>query len=830
MSRLLLTLSLLFALSLPAQDAELFNYRSGISLVWGGTKGTDYDEEYLFQNPAVWGAKVVYIRDTTSITASHNTNNIAGTANGSDSYTAVGTDVGIIKYKVDGDRRFGLTVPNWSTYSAPFDFGDLNYGLYGDSGVAVVGSTGTNGVELTWANRTSYYHRGVEDEFGDEWHTLTVADDDRNWRSGGDAEFSASDGKVFHFVVNPKTPSLRLRTNAPTGQFYTTPAKKYFVPRIYSQTSYINDQVQFQLTDLYGSNVVHRINGGAWSTNASGHTLTSSSFTDGGVTNTFEYFSDRGTKPVKTRLVVRNPAYPSAAEAHGDRLWVGPTYWTNEVRPRLLATGPALDQVNSYRSFNNNSFTPDSGQRNGRVNGYGPSLQNALVARIDGMTATGSGQSRSYALNAKLEIMESEVNLDPVGMEFNIASTGTMVPTAELFYRGYYDVDQVVSAAAAYDILIGHYRSDQGFASGITAIEDHYLRDMLASWVHVGSLLVERHQDMNPGMWDTAWRIGAAFCAAMMPAYSTEYYGTSGLDGNTQTWPDNPFPTAQHTWKQLFFDNDYALPGFPDPERRLGIEEYNVNTDGRWLDRIGYSNTPLMGHTIVIYYNLLKLFQPAKTLPRTDLMQALGAAGQLTGMKFTTASDYNQVFRAWAAWQSAWFPDFRDVAQPTMLSLPSNQNESIRQLFTGGPLFVLWYDHNLPLGQETEGPTNPPPPAEGPAAPTALNSVPASTSVLLTWTDNASDETGFEISWGEDGVSFLTLASTPANTTSYTVQNLVPGLRYYFRIRAERDGVFSAWSNVLSVETLPTVAGPTNPTGTRRNRSKSGGAVIVNPF
>jgi hypothetical protein len=75
-----------------------------------------------------------------------------------------------------------------------------------------------------------------------------------------------------------------------------------------------------------------------------------------------------------------------------------------------------------------------------------------------------------------------------------------------------------------------------------------------------------------------------------------------------------------------------------------------------------------------------------------------------------------------------------------------------------------------------------------PAAPTNLAATPAGTSgIRLTWRDNSSNESGFEIS---NGVSSKTLG---ANSTSYTWGGLAPGTYMCFRIRAYNSAGNSSW-------------------------------------
>lgn len=76
----------------------------------------------------------------------------------------------------------------------------------------------------------------------------------------------------------------------------------------------------------------------------------------------------------------------------------------------------------------------------------------------------------------------------------------------------------------------------------------------------------------------------------------------------------------------------------------------------------------------------------------------------------------------------------------------------------------------------------PPPP---PAAPSALTASPLSdTAVLLTWTDNSTDETGFLVERSPDGAAWQTAGSLPAGTTTAQDTGLVPGTVWHYRVRA----------------------------------------------
>lgn len=85
----------------------------------------------------------------------------------------------------------------------------------------------------------------------------------------------------------------------------------------------------------------------------------------------------------------------------------------------------------------------------------------------------------------------------------------------------------------------------------------------------------------------------------------------------------------------------------------------------------------------------------------------------------------------------------------------------------------------------------------------------SSTQILLRWTDTSDNENGFKVEWkiGSDGAwNILTWLDT--NVTAYTVTNLNPYTKYYFRIRAYSS---SSNSDSLSDELLISTAIPAAP-------------------
>ncbi|CAG0942222.1 endoglucanase [Candidatus Brocadiaceae bacterium] len=110
----------------------------------------------------------------------------------------------------------------------------------------------------------------------------------------------------------------------------------------------------------------------------------------------------------------------------------------------------------------------------------------------------------------------------------------------------------------------------------------------------------------------------------------------------------------------------------------------------------------------------------------------------------------------------------------------------------------------------------------GPAAPGNLSAtVISSTSVELSWTDNADNEDGFKIERSTNGVNFSQIATTNANTPSYTDSDCAAGTTYYYRVRAYNTAGNSNYSNIASATTLQTIpAAPGNLTATALKKAK----------
>jgi hypothetical protein len=106
--------------------------------------------------------------------------------------------------------------------------------------------------------------------------------------------------------------------------------------------------------------------------------------------------------------------------------------------------------------------------------------------------------------------------------------------------------------------------------------------------------------------------------------------------------------------------------------------------------------------------------------------------------------------------------------------------------------------------------------AAAPAAPSGLAAAAAgSTSINLTWVDNSSDETGFEIdrSTSSTFASGVATVTVGANATSYASTGLTASTTYYYRVRAVNAGGLSGNSNTASATTQAAVTPPAAPSG-----------------
>ncbi len=741
-------------------DSELTNWKCGIDVIWGsgdgGDKGTAYQEEYFYYDKLMDDHKVVYLRGDTPINMSHNDRNVALNIipGGQLHFTTIGQTgitgywflsggqtglVGTIRYKIDRDRQYYLMWADRTSYSrsgrlcpeytGAFTLDSQVYveiGSVGGTGLPVVGTTGNNGAPIT--DLTGCYYRGCIDPFGDEWHVLSYADDDNvmqrlNTGTTIQSDWYASDGKTVLLVVNPKTPALTVRVSG-SGQFYTTPPKAYFTPKIVAQTTYISNgptghvgSVSFEIHDIYQNNIYYRINTGSWIDVGSNTVyLSQDDFVTG--SNILEYYYSGNQAFTKTRTIVREPAYPSSGESHGNYLWPNSgdyqtvlqrikrapysTYYTN-YRTRAEDAWAGQDPWDLYA---NRGLRFNGGV--GDLNGNSKSLINAFVALTTGYNYKIDASPKTFGQYAKEMLIESPRTID--SMSWEQLQTDDSLPSRELNYRGYYDSNPIQACAFAYDIMIGNFRADQ-IAGGITPIEDYFIRDHLANFVYdamgwsMGQSILGR-----PMMWGGARMMSSTTVAIIMPDYSTEYYGTSGFGDNQTTYPLCPFENDQLTWKEALFDENTPKTAFPNYTWGVGFSNNGLGECvilaegevvgghaypiGTWRDKASYVNTSLMGRHLGVWANMAKLYANNTTNERLEVLFQRCLDGELIG----ATDDYPQSGRydtTILILNSRW-PHIANSEVPYIQSLPEENSDSAnKQVQTANILAFAWYDDTM---------------------------------------------------------------------------------------------------------------------------------------
>ncbi|MPS65444.1 LamG-like jellyroll fold domain-containing protein [Chryseobacterium sp.] len=89
---------------------------------------------------------------------------------------------------------------------------------------------------------------------------------------------------------------------------------------------------------------------------------------------------------------------------------------------------------------------------------------------------------------------------------------------------------------------------------------------------------------------------------------------------------------------------------------------------------------------------------------------------------------------------------------------------------------------------------------------------PASSSLTVNWSDNATNETNYVLERSNDGTNFTVIATLPANTVSYNESGLTPNTQYYYRVKAINATESSVYTSNASVTTPPVPSAPTKPT------------------
>ena len=88
-------------------------------------------------------------------------------------------------------------------------------------------------------------------------------------------------------------------------------------------------------------------------------------------------------------------------------------------------------------------------------------------------------------------------------------------------------------------------------------------------------------------------------------------------------------------------------------------------------------------------------------------------------------------------------------------------------------------------------------------------------SAMISWTDNASNETGFTLQKQTDGGGYSTIATLAANVESYEDTVIAQGHTYQYRVRADRTGASSSAYSTSSESSEVSGDTPTTPARSR---------------
>lgn len=136
------------------------------------------------------------------------------------------------------------------------------------------------------------------------------------------------------------------------------------------------------------------------------------------------------------------------------------------------------------------------------------------------------------------------------------------------------------------------------------------------------------------------------------------------------------------------------------------------------------------------------------------------------------------------------------------------------------------------LGSLYPGSSNPAPPAV-PSTPSQLavgvSASSPTTSLVLAWVDNATNETGYRVERSPNGSSFSQIAQLGSGATSYVDSGLSSGTTFYYRVYAYNGGGASGYSNTASGQTQAAAPAPVpSVPSTPGSPSPANGATNVN--
>jgi hypothetical protein len=156
-----------------------------------------------------------------------------------------------------------------------------------------------------------------------------------------------------------------------------------------------------------------------------------------------------------------------------------------------------------------------------------------------------------------------------------------------------------------------------------------------------------------------------------------------------------------------------------------------------------------------------------------------------------------------------------DVNYIDMFNITADNDDDINQIYslppsTSGTVFVRVRDTDRTPGNRTQDTIfidqlyiqTSDLPSEPPAAPSELTATAISSNQIdLSWMDNATNESGFEIERSLDGTNWQLLNTIGANNTTYSDAGLESNTTYSYRVRAINGSTTSDYSSTVSATT-----------------------------
>lgn len=408
-----------------------------------------------------------------------------------------------------------------------------------------------------------------------------------------------------------------------------------------------------------------------------------------------------------------------------------------------------------------------------------------FVARVTGLTNTHGWAKAGVMIRESLqaESRHALACVNPAGAPTGVfrSSTGgasSFAPAYENFSPMWVKLVRVNTLFTAYYSLDGtNWRR-----LGSQTLE-------LPTTVYVG-LAVTSHDD---GVICRADFDQVAFRASNNPTPAAPSNLTATAAGNTVTlrWTDNSSDETRFQIEKSTDNNSFAFDGFVGANVTEHTSRY-LEADTTYYFRVRSQIT----ESTYAYSNVATATTGSATLNAPGLV-ATAVSSQQIDLRWTDGYSSETGFELYQSADGVGFSLITTTAPDVTTYAVNGLAPStwyyfrVRAVTAAGP---SPYSDSAPA-QTQSGPPGPP---AGPAAPTSLSAVAAAGAINLSWTDNASDETGFHCERSVDNVNFFSIATLGANAASHADAAVESGRTYYYRVRAVAGLATSAYSNVAS--------------------------------